>query len=158
MQPPLLEVCNLRTWLSGDESPVRAVDGVDIAIGHGETFALLGESGCGKSMTALSVARLLPDNGRIMSGTVRLNGTDLLGLAEARMREVRGRRIGMIFQEPGTSLNPVLTVGTQIAEVIKRHTSMRGGDVRRRSIELLDAVGIPDASRPTSTARKSCPR
>jgi len=147
MQAPLLEVRDLRAWLSGEEATVRAVDGVDITIGHGETFALLGESGCGKSMTALSVARLLPDNGRIVSGTVRLRGTDLLGLAEARMREVRGRRIGMIFQEPGTSLNPVLTVGSQIAEVIQRHTPLRGGDVFRRSVELLDAVGIPDAKR-----------
>ena len=147
MQAPLLEIRDLRTWLIGDESPVRAVDGVDIVIGHGETFALLGESGCGKSMTALSVARLLPDNGRIVSGTVRLKGTDLFSLAETRMREVRGRRIGMIFQEPGTSLNPVLTVGTQIAEVIRRHTPLRGGEVRRRSVELLDAVGIPDAGR-----------
>ena len=147
IQAPLLEVRDLRAWLSGEEAMVRAVDGVDITIGHGETYALLGESGCGKSMTALSVARLLPDNGRIVSGTVRLRGTDLLGLAEARMREVRGRRIGMIFQEPGTSLNPVLTVGSQIAEVIQRHTPLRGDDVFRRSVELLDAVGIPDAKR-----------
>jgi peptide/nickel transport system ATP-binding protein len=147
MHAPLLEVRDLRAWLSGEEATVRAVDGVDITIGHGETFALLGESGCGKSMTALSVARLLPDNGRIVSGSVRLRGTDLLGLAEARMRQVRGRRIGMIFQEPGTSLNPVLTVGDQIAEVIQRHTPLRGGDVIRRSVELLDAVGIPDAKR-----------
>jgi peptide/nickel transport system ATP-binding protein len=147
IQAPLLEVRDLRAWLSGEEATVRAVDGVDITIGHGETYALLGESGCGKSMTALSVARLLPDNGRIVSGTVRLRGTDLLGLAEARMREVRGRRIGMIFQEPGTSLNPVLTVGSQIAEVIQRHTPLRGDDVFRRSVELLDAVGIPDAKR-----------
>jgi peptide/nickel transport system ATP-binding protein len=146
-QAPLLEIRDLRTWLSGEDATVRAVDGVDIAIGHGETFALLGESGCGKSMTALSIARLLPDNGRIVSGTVRLSGTDLLGLAEARMREVRGRRIGMIFQEPGTSLNPVLTVGSQIAEVIQCHTPLRGSDVVRRSVELLDAVGIPDARR-----------
>jgi peptide/nickel transport system ATP-binding protein len=147
MQAPLLEIRDLRTWLTGEGAPVRAVDGVDISIGHGETFALLGESGCGKSMTALSVARLLPDNGRIVSGTVRLSGTDLLSLAEARMREVRGRRIGMIFQEPGTSLNPVLTVGNQIAEVIQRHTPLRGGEVYKRSVELLDAVGIPDARR-----------
>ena len=139
MQAPLLEIRNLTTSLSGEEAPVRAVDGVDIAIGHGETYALLGESGCGKSMTALSVARLLPDNGRVLSGTVRLNGTDLLGLAEARMREARGKRIGMIFQELGTSLNPVLTLGDQIAEVIERHTPLRGDEVLRRSVELLDA-------------------
>ena len=145
--PPLLEISDLRTWLRGNDSPVRAVDGVDISINQGETFALLGESGCGKSMTALSITRLVPDGGRIVSGSIRLKGTDLLGLTEANMREVRGRRIGMIFQEPGTSLNPVLTVGTQIAEVIERHTPLRGDEIGARSIELLDAVGIPDASR-----------
>ena len=147
MSAPLLQVRDLSTWLVGGEAPVRAVDGVSITINRGETFALVGESGCGKSMTALSIARLLPQNGRIRSGTAQLGNTQLFSLAEAAMRDVRGRRIGMIFQEPGTSLNPVLTVGEQIGEVVRRHTPLRGTDMRRRCIELLDAVGIPDPTR-----------
>ena len=122
----ILEVQNLRTWLSVGEGLVRAVNGVSFAVGRGETFALLGESGCGKSMTALSIARLLPDAGKILSGTVRLDGQDLLQLPESAMREVRGARIGMIFQEPGTSLNPVMTVGAQIGEVLLQHTTLSG--------------------------------
>jgi len=142
--PALLQVENLRTWLTGSEGVVRAVDGVSFSVARGETFALLGESGCGKSMTALSIARLLPDAGRILSGSVRLDGQDLLQLPESAMREVRGSRIGMIFQEPGTSLNPVMTVGAQVAEVLLQHTDMRGGAVDARVYELLDAVGLPD--------------
>ena len=147
MPAPLLQVRDLTTWLLGGEAPVRAVDGVSLTINRGETFALVGESGCGKSMTALSIARLLPDNARIRSGTAQLGDTQLFGLAESAMRDVRGRRIGMIFQEPGTSLNPVLSVGVQIEEVVLRHTPLRGAAVRRRCIELLDAVGIPDPAR-----------
>ncbi|MGD2139422.1 MAG: ABC transporter ATP-binding protein [Burkholderiales bacterium] len=147
MADSLLEVRNLTTWLAADEAPVRAVDGVSMTINRGETYALVGESGCGKSMTALSIARLLPGNAAVRSGSVHLGGTELLDLAEASMREVRGRRIGMIFQEPGTSLNPVLTVAAQIGEVIRRHTSLRGDQVHDRCIELLDSVGIPDAQR-----------
>src|SRR6185295_8092782 len=143
--PALLEVENLRTWLSGSEGTVRAVDGVSFAVAKGETFALLGESGCGKSMTALSITRLLPDSGRVMSGAVRLNGDDLLQLPESAMRDVRGSRIGMIFQEPGTSLNPVMMVGAQIGEVLLQHTDLRGAALRKRVFELLDAVGLPDA-------------
>src|SRR6185295_15363784 len=142
--PALLEVENLRTWLSGSEGLARAVDGVSFSMARGETFALLGESGCGKSMTALSIARLLPDAGRIVSGAVRLEGQDLLQLPESAMRDVRGSRIGMIFQEPGTSLNPVMTVGAQIAEVLRQHTDLRGSAVEGRIFELLDAVGLPD--------------
>jgi|KBSSwiStaDraftv2_1062776.scaffolds.fasta_scaffold35864_2 peptide/nickel transport system ATP-binding protein len=142
--PALLEVENLRTWLSGSEGLARAVDGVSFSMARGETFALLGESGCGKSMTALSIARLLPDAGRIVSGAVRLEGQDLLQLPESAMRDVRGSRIGMIFQEPGTSLNPVMTVGAQIAEVLRQHTDLRGSAVEARIFELLDAVGLPD--------------
>jgi len=147
MSAPLLEIRDLSTWLYGDDAPVRAVDGVSLVINRGETYALVGESGCGKSMTALSITRLLPDNARVRAGSVRLGGTQLLDLAEASMREVRGKRIGMIFQEPGTSLNPVLTVGNQIAEVIRRHTGLRGHQIRERCVELLVSVGIPDAQR-----------
>ena len=144
MANTLLEVENLSTWLAANEGMVRAVDGLSFSIERGETFALLGESGSGKSMTALSITRLLPEAGRIVSGAVRLEGEELLQLPEAAMRRVRGRRIGMIFQEPGASLNPVMTVGAQIAEVLERHTALRGGEVNARVIKLLDAVGIPD--------------
>jgi peptide/nickel transport system ATP-binding protein len=144
---PLLSVRGLRTALYTDTGVVRAIDGIDLDLLRGETFALVGESGCGKSMTALSITRLLPENGRIEGGSVELEGADLLALSEARMRDVRGRRIAMIFQEPATSLNPVLTVGHQIAEVIERHTGLRGDAVRKRVLELLDAVGIADSAR-----------
>ena len=147
MTAPLLEVRDLSTWIASGDQVVRAVDGVSFSIRRGETFALLGESGCGKTVTALSITRLLPDAGRVIAGSVRLDGTDLLGLSEARMRDVRGRRIGIIFQEPGTSLNPVLEVGAQVTETIERHTQRRGDEVRSRVLELLDAVGIPDPAR-----------
>ena len=129
-----------------DGEEVRPVDGVDFAIAAGETFALLGESGCGKSMTALALARLLPDGGRIAAGSVRLGGEDLLALPEAAMRRVRGGRIGMIFQEPSTSLNPVMSVGAQIAEALAAH-GLRGEAARAEACRLLAAVGIPDPER-----------
>jgi len=142
-----LELEGLRTVLDTTEGPLVAVDGVDLAIAKGECFALVGESGCGKSMTALSILRLLPEAGRITGGHVRLGELDLLALPEAAMRAVRGRRAAMIFQEPSTALNPVLTVGRQVSEVIERHTDLRGAAVRRRTLELLQAVGIPEAER-----------
>jgi ABC-type dipeptide/oligopeptide/nickel transport system ATPase component len=116
----LLEARDLRTELQVSGGIVRALDGVDLDLPRGETFAIVGESGCGKSMTALTLMRLLPETGRVASGSVRLDGAELLSLPERRMRDVRGRRVAMIFQEPATSLNPVLTVGTQIAEVLTR--------------------------------------
>ncbi len=143
----LLQVKHLSTWLSTGDDIVRAVDGLSFDIGQGETFALLGESGSGKSMTALSIMRLLPEAGRIVSGEVWLDDTDLVALPEVAMRNVRGSRIAMIFQEPGSSLNPVMTVGDQIVEVLEIHTELRGAAARRRSVELLDSVGIPDAGR-----------
>ncbi|HET9699721.1 MAG TPA: ABC transporter ATP-binding protein [Burkholderiales bacterium] len=143
----LLEVGNLRTWIEGDGGVVRAVDGVSLRIGRGETFALLGESGCGKSMTALSIMRLLPERGHIVGGEVRLGDTDLLALPELAMRRVRGGRIGMIFQEPGLALNPVMTIGEQIDEVLAVHTALRGEAAARRAVELLERVGIPDPGR-----------
>jgi peptide/nickel transport system ATP-binding protein len=147
MSMPLLEVDNLRTWLDTANGVVRAVDGISFTVQRGETFALVGESGCGKSMTALSLMRLLPDAGRIVSGRALLEGTDLLALPEAAMRKVRGARVGIIFQEPGTSLNPVLTVGAQIEEVLRQHAGLRGEAARQRARELLEQVGIPDAAR-----------
>jgi len=144
---PLLCIRGLRAWIGEDPAPVRAVDGIDLDIRGGETFALLGESGCGKSMTALSIMRLLPQGGRIVGGSVRLDGEELLALPEYAMRDVRGGRMAMIFQEPMTSLNPVLTVGRQIGEAVIRHDRLRGRAVIRRTIELLDSVGIPDPER-----------
>ncbi|MCW8882232.1 MAG: ATP-binding cassette domain-containing protein, partial [Sedimenticola sp.] len=119
MSDILLKVENLETWLGDGDRPVRAVDGVDLTIRKGETFALLGESGCGKSMTALSIMRLLPPAGRIKGGQVLLGDISLLDLPEYAMREERGGRMAMIFQEPMTSLNPVLTIGQQIGEAVR---------------------------------------
>jgi peptide/nickel transport system ATP-binding protein len=147
MSTALFEITDLRTWIDVGDATVRAVDGLSLSIRRGETFALVGESGCGKSVTALSVMRLLPEQGRIVQGTVRLEGQDLLALSEAEMRTVRGGRIGMIFQEPMLSLNPVLTVGAQITEVLERHTTARGAQCLVKARELLDAVGVPDARR-----------
>jgi peptide/nickel transport system ATP-binding protein len=143
----VLEVSNLKTSLDTPRGELRAVDGLDIELRKGQCFALVGESGSGKSMTALSLMRLLPEAGRIVGGRVMLQGQDLLALPEVAMRAVRGRRVAMIFQEPATALNPVLSVGRQIMEVVERHTRLSGDAVRKRALELLDAVGIPDAVR-----------
>ena len=123
------------------------VDGISFEVSAGETLALLGESGCGKSVTALSLLRLLPPNARLLGGEVHFAGRELLGLPEADMRAVRGGGIAMIFQEPATSLNPVLTIGRQIGEALEKHAGLRGSAVRARALELLDAVGIADAAR-----------
>jgi peptide/nickel transport system ATP-binding protein len=147
MSEAVLSVTGLRTELDARAGTVHAVDGLDFELRKGECFALVGESGSGKSMTALSLLRLLPEAGRIAGGSVLLGGQDLLALPEAAMRAVRGRRVAMIFQEPATALNPVLTVGRQIGEVIERHTALRGAAVRARTLELLAAVGIPEVER-----------
>jgi peptide/nickel transport system ATP-binding protein len=147
MSEMLLRVSRLTTWLGSEEKPARVVDGVDLVIRRGETFALLGESGCGKSMTALSLMRLLPPSGRIADGSVRLGETELLELPESAMRRVRGGRMAMIFQEPQTSLNPVLTVGQQIAEAVRVHEHRSRNQIPERVVELLQAVGIPDPER-----------
>jgi len=144
---PLLQVDNLSTWLDTGHGVLRVVDRVSFDIARGETFALVGESGCGKSMTALSLMRLLPDVGQVVHGRAVLDGTDLMALSELAMRSVRGRRVAMIFQEPALSLNPVMPVGAQIEEVLARHTDLRGKAALRRARELLDWVGIPDAAR-----------
>lgn len=145
MNESLLQVNNLRTWFGNGDSPYRAVDGIGFRIRRGETFALLGESGCGKSMTALSLLRLNPHPAsRIVSGEVLLDGQNLLPFSEDEMEAIRGRRISMIFQEPQSSLNPVLSVGQQIAEVLTWHFEMDKEAIYQRSMELLKAVGIPD--------------
>lgn len=144
---PLLEVDDLRLGFQAGRQLLCAVDGVSFSIARGETFALLGESGCGKSVTAQGILRLLPAAGRVLGGSVRYDGTDLLALPEVAMRAYRGGKIAMIFQEPSTSLNPVLTVGQQIAEVLARHLALRGAAARARSQELLEQVGIADPAR-----------
>jgi oligopeptide/dipeptide ABC transporter ATP-binding protein len=143
---PSLKVKDLRTVLDTSGGAVRAVDGIELELRPGECFALVGESGCGKSMTALSIMRLLPEAGRIAGGRVELEGLDLLGLPEAAMRAVRGRRVAMIFQEPSTALNPVLTIGRQITEVIERHAP-GSTNSREKALALLRSVGIQDAER-----------
>ena len=142
----LLQIEDLETILFTGPEPVRVVDGVSLDIRRGETFALLGESGCGKSMTALSVMRLLPDVGEIVAGAVRMDGENLLDLEESAMRTVRGNRISMIFQEPMLSLNPVMTVAEQIGEVLERHTRLRGNALQQQIATLLHQVGIPDVT------------
>jgi peptide/nickel transport system ATP-binding protein len=143
----MLKIDDLHVHLDADAGLVRAIDGMRLTLAQGQTFALVGESGCGKSMTALALMRLLPDNGRIAGGRLELDGQDLFDLSEARMRDVRGGRIGMIFQEPGTSLNPVMKVGAQIVEAIEAHTPLRGEAARKKAIDWLRRVGIPEPER-----------
>ncbi|RTL37509.1 MAG: ABC transporter ATP-binding protein [Burkholderiales bacterium] len=143
----MLEIDDLQVHLDADAGLVKAIDGLHLTLSRGETFALVGESGCGKSMTALALMRLLPENGRHAAGHVRLDGEDLLALPEGRMRTVRGGRVGMIFQEPSTSLNPVMRVGDQIVEAIETHTPLRGAAARAKAIDWLTRVGIPEPER-----------
>ena len=143
----MLEIHDLEVGLDSDSGLVRAIDGLRLSMHRGETFALVGESGCGKSMTALALMRLLPENGRVLAGKIDLEGTDTLGLSEQAMRDVRGGRIGMIFQEPSTSLNPVMKVGHQIVEAIEAHTELRGEAARAKAIDWLKRVGIPEPER-----------
>jgi peptide/nickel transport system ATP-binding protein len=144
---PLLEVEDLKTYFDGEQGEVRAVDGVTLQIGHGETLAVVGESGSGKSVTSLSIMRLVTGAGRIVGGSIRLNGSELLAKSEPEMRRIRGNAISMIFQEPMTSLNPVFTVGNQIAETIALHKRADSAAAQRQAIEMLELVGIPDPAR-----------
>jgi oligopeptide/dipeptide ABC transporter ATP-binding protein len=144
----LLEVRNLTTHFLTAAGVVRAVDGVSWDVNEGETVALVGESGCGKSVSALSIMRLVAEPaGRIVAGEIVFKGRDLLTLSEEEMRRVRGREIAMIFQEPMTSLNPVLTIGRQLTEGLEIHLGMARDAARRRAVELLAMVGIPDPGR-----------
>ncbi|MFT5395578.1 MAG: peptide/nickel transport system ATP-binding protein [Gammaproteobacteria bacterium] len=147
MTEPLLKVNQLTTSIGAGSNKVNVVDNVSFTINRGETFVLLGESGSGKSITALSIMRLLPSAADIASGEVILNGQNLFELPESKMRDVRGAKIGMIFQEPQSSLNPVLTAGQQISETLFRHQKLSKLECIKRSIELLDAVGIPEPDR-----------
>jgi oligopeptide/dipeptide ABC transporter ATP-binding protein len=139
----LLRIRNLRTHFVSPDGVAPAVDGVSLAIPRGQTVALVGESGCGKSLTALSILQLVPPPGRIVGGAVLFDGRDLLTIGQREIRKIRGNRIAMIFQEPMTCLNPVLTVGRQIGEVLELHRGLRGKSGRKCTIELLQRVGIP---------------
>jgi oligopeptide/dipeptide ABC transporter ATP-binding protein len=140
----LLELRDLKTHFFTDEGIARAVDGVSYAVKRGETLGVVGESGCGKSVTALSVMRLIPNPpGRIVGGQILFEGRDLIPLPDSEIRKIRGNQIGMIFQEPMTSLNPVFTVGDQIMEAVILHRKVSGQEARNHAIEMLRKVGIP---------------
>lgn len=142
----LLRVKDLRTYFYTEEGVVKAVDGVSYEVEEGETLALVGESGCGKSVSALSILRLIPNPpGKIVGGEIWFDGQDLLKLDEDEIRRIRGNRIAMVFQEPMTSLNPVLTIGRQLTEAIELHLKYDKEQARKRAIELLEMVGIPEA-------------
>jgi oligopeptide/dipeptide ABC transporter ATP-binding protein len=144
---PLLEVKDLRTSFYTRDGVVRAVDGIDFYVDRGEIMGLVGESGCGKSVTGLSIMQLVAKPGRIDGGQVIFDGQDLLKLSGDQMRQVRGERISMIFQQPQSSLNPVWDVGRQIGEVLEIHRGLKRGPARDRAMELLRMVGIPDPKR-----------
>ncbi len=145
---PLLEIDGLKTHFFTRDGIVRAVDGVSLVVRPGETLAVVGESGCGKSVTALSIMRLIASPpGRIVEGTIRLAGVDLLALTEREMRALRGNEMSMIFQEPMTSLNPVLTIGRQIGETLTLHQGLDRGAAEARAVDMLRLVGIPEPAR-----------
>jgi peptide/nickel transport system ATP-binding protein len=145
---PLLSVEDLRTWFFTRDGVVRAVDGVSFHVMPGETLAIVGESGCGKSVTALSILRLIATPpGRVVSGSIRLAGRELLSLTESEMRDVRGNQISMIFQEPMTSLNPVMTIGRQISEILTLHQKLSRARARERAVAMLRLVHIPEPER-----------
>ena len=147
MTANLLEVDKLSIHFGPSDDPVKAVDEVSFSVNRGETVVLVGESGSGKSISALSVLRLLPHAARVAGGSIKLDGIDILGVPEREMRDVRGSKVGMIFQEPQSSLNPVITIGKQIGEVLKRHKGLSGDAQSSRVVELLNSVGIPEPER-----------
>ena len=145
---PILEIDDLKTYFFTRDGVVRAVDGISYSLLAGETLGIVGESGCGKSITALSILRLIQSPpGRIVGGKIRFKGQNLLDLSEAEMRALRGNRISMIFQEPMTSLNPVLTIGRQIAETLMLHQGLSRQAALARAVEMLSLVRIPEAER-----------
>ena len=147
-QDIVLDVKNLQTVFFTNSGLFRAVDDVSFNVRRGETLAIVGESGCGKSVTALSIMRLVPDPpGRVVGGSVMLEGTDLLGLDEAEMRKVRGNRISMIFQEPMTSLNPVMRIGDQITEAVRLHRPISAKEAWKQAVDMLRLVRIPEPER-----------
>lgn len=147
MDQPLLAIRDLKTYFISKDAEVRAVDGIDVEVYPRQVVCIVGESGCGKSMTSLSIMRLVPKpHGKIVSGEIVFDGKNLLKLSERDMADVRGNQISMIFQEPMTSLNPVFTVGKQITEVLKRHNNMTNNEAMSRAIDMLNTIGVPGAS------------
>jgi oligopeptide/dipeptide ABC transporter ATP-binding protein len=145
---PLIEIKDLKTWFYTDEGVVKAVNGVNLSCGAGETLGVVGESACGKSVTAFSIMQLIPQPpGRIVGGEILYRGRNLLTMSEAEIREIRGNEIAMIFQEPMTSLNPVYTVGDQIAEVLILHRGKSKAEAWKAAEEMLEKVGIPEPSK-----------
>ena len=145
--PPLLAIRDLRITFRTAEGFARAVDGLDLDVKRGETVALVGESGCGKSVTALAVLRLVEPDGVVGLGSaIKLEGRDLLALPMRELRAVRGNHVAIVFQEPATALNPVLTIGYQVAEAVLTHENVSKKDAWRRAVEMLQLVGIPDAA------------
>ena len=147
MTEPLLSVEQLQTHFATSDGINRAVDGVSFHVNAGETLAIVGESGCGKSVTAMSILRLIPEPPGKIAGAIKFQGKDLLKLSDREMRAIRGNSISMIFQEPMTSLNPVLTVGRQIGETLRLHQGLSAHQAEERAIEMLELVGIPEARR-----------
>jgi oligopeptide/dipeptide ABC transporter ATP-binding protein len=146
-EPPLLDVRNLKTYFYTEDGVVKAVDGVDISVGRGEVLGLVGESGCGKSVTSLSILRLITNPGKVVEGEIVFDGRDLLKLPESEMGNIRGNCISMIFQQPQSSLNPVFRVGDQVAEVLQIHENLSKDVAWKKAVELLHQVGIPDAEK-----------
>ncbi|TDY51213.1 peptide/nickel transport system ATP-binding protein/oligopeptide transport system ATP-binding protein [Alicyclobacillus sacchari] len=147
MAEPLLAIRDLKTYFVSKHAEVRAVDGIDIDVQKGQIVCIVGESGCGKSMTSLSIMRLVPKpRGKIVNGEILFNGKDLLKLSDRQMSDMRGSEISMIFQEPMTALNPVLTIGTQISEILVRHRGMNKRQALDKAVEMLKFVGVPRAN------------
>jgi oligopeptide/dipeptide ABC transporter ATP-binding protein len=144
---PVLEIRDLETYFFTRDGVVKAVDGVDLTVGKGEIVGLVGESGCGKSVTSMSILRLIQNPGEIVGGEVYFHGEDLLKVSEKDMRSIRGDRISMIFQQPVGSLNPVFTAGSQISEVYEIHENLKGKEGSKRAVDMLTKVGIPDPER-----------
>ena len=147
MPDPLLSIKNLTVVFKTRLGEVPVIDDVSFSIAPGEILGIVGESGCGKTMTSLAIMRLMPEQGKVTSGSIRLSGEDLVVASEARMRSLRGNEISMVFQEPMTSLNPVFSVGEQIAEVLKAHQGLSKSEAREHAVELLESVKIPLPSR-----------
>lgn len=155
-QDTVLEVKNLQTYFYSSEGVAKAVDGVSFTLQKGETLGIVGESGCGKSMTSLSLLRLVPSPpGKIINGEILLNNTDILKLSDEELRKIRGNKISMIFQEPMTSLNPVLSVGEQIAESIRLHQGLSRKEAWQKAVDMIRLVGIPAPEKERNKSRIS---
>lgn len=156
MTTRLLEVNHLKTYFKTEDGIVPSVNGVSFTVNPGETVAIVGESGSGKSVTSLSIMGLVAAPGKVVGGEILLEGRDLLQLSKGEMRKYRGNEVSMIFQEPMSSLNPVFTIGNQISEVIRQHQKLSKPEARQKSIEMLERVGIPGASKVVGYFHISC--